>query len=116
MGDRCNGRCCSSPKLGWAPGTVFDPALDERARIAAMMTYLPAESRPELGEWRYRCNNLLPSGDCGIYEIRPNMCRNFPYEHPCPYGAECTSDDARAGRMGRKRHLPLAPESAAVRL
>ena len=25
-----------------------------------------------------KCNNLLPNGKCGIYESRPDVCKNFP--------------------------------------
>ena len=40
---------------------------------------------------RYRCKNLDPkSGDCTIYEIRPTMCRDYPYKSDCNY-IRCTS-------------------------
>jgi len=26
---------------------------------------------------------------CGIYEDRPDMCRNFPYGKSCPFGCSC---------------------------
>lgn len=38
----------------------------------------------------YACKNQSPSGDCTIYETRPQMCRNFPYEQPCPF-VGCTA-------------------------
>lgn len=47
----------------------------------------------------YTCVNLGPTGDCGIYERRPRMCREYPYSRPCQY-AGCTSTAARAGKMG----------------
>jgi len=34
------------------------------------------EIRPE--QQMYTCRNLLPSGDCDIYEHRPKMCRDYP--------------------------------------
>ena len=34
----------------------------------------------------YRCRNLLPNGDCGIYSRRPAMCRDYPYAgRACEY-------------------------------
>lgn len=32
----------------------------------------------------YTCRHHLPNGDCGIYERRPRMCADFPYDRPCP--------------------------------
>lgn len=33
----------------------------------------------------YTCVHLQPNGDCGIYDIRPAMCRDYPYGLPCRY-------------------------------
>lgn len=33
----------------------------------------------------YSCKNQLPSGDCGIYETRPHMCRHYPNGRRCEY-------------------------------
>lgn len=33
----------------------------------------------------YSCKNLQPNGDCGIYEDRPKLCRDFGRFEPCPY-------------------------------
>jgi Fe-S-cluster containining protein len=38
---------------------------------------------------RYSCKNLLPNGDCGIYENRPHMCRQFPNNKECGR-SDCT--------------------------
>lgn len=35
-----------------------------------------ASGRP-YSEWMFSCSALLPSGRCGIYEQRPDLCRNF---------------------------------------
>lgn len=37
----------------------------------------------------YRCRNLQPNGDCGIYETRPLMCRDYPYGEACRHDG-CT--------------------------
>src|SRR6185369_5339410 len=50
--------------------------------------------------WWYSCRNLLPSGDCGIYSSRPQMCRAYPYDEGCQYAA-CTWKTARAERLRR---------------
>ena len=46
----------------------------------------------------YRCAHLQESGDCGIYETRPEMCREYPYGRPCNQ-PDCTWDEAREGRL-----------------
>jgi len=28
--------------------------------------------------WVYQCANLTPEGNCGVYEDRPRMCREYP--------------------------------------
>lgn len=33
----------------------------------------------------YTCVHLQQNGDCGIYDIRPTMCRDYPYGLPCRY-------------------------------
>ena len=45
----------------------------------------------------YTCRHLLPDGNCGDYERRPQVCRDFPYRHPCQY-APCTWRKGREGR------------------
>jgi Fe-S-cluster containining protein len=50
--------------------------------------------------WYYRCRHQLPSGDCGIYDTRPNLCRAYPYGRPCEYPG-CTCEEARQGVMGK---------------
>jgi Fe-S-cluster containining protein len=44
----------------------------------------------------YRCKHLDPkTRDCTIYDIRPAMCRNYPYATLCQY-AQCTWKEKRA--------------------
>lgn len=38
----------------------------------------------------YTCRHLQSNGDCGIYENRPSMCRDYPYGHPCKF-ENCTA-------------------------
>jgi Fe-S-cluster containining protein len=33
----------------------------------------------------YTCKHLQKNGDCGIYADRPQMCRDFPGDQPCPF-------------------------------
>ena len=37
------------------------------------------------GQELFTCKHLGKNGDCGIYEVRPKMCRDFPGPNPCPY-------------------------------
>lgn len=51
----------------------------------------------------YTCAHLQDNGDCGTYEYRPKMCRDYPYGNPCQwanYG--CTSVKACTVKEDRK--------------
>lgn len=39
----------------------------------------------------YTCKHLKQNGDCGIYENRPRMCINYPYETECTF-KDCTME------------------------
>ena len=52
--------------------------------IAPMLIPLGPIGRAK-AEWLYTCKHLRKDGDCGIYENRPRMCRDFPGEKPCPF-------------------------------
>lgn len=43
----------------------------------------------------YTCRNLRDNGDCGIYETRPKMCRDYPYEQPCHF-SQCAAQQKGA--------------------
>lgn len=62
------------------------------------------------GHW-YRCKHFDDkTKKCSIYEIRPRMCRDYPYGESCNY-AGCTwkkvkaKKETRAGRAARKKGL-----------
>lgn len=62
------------------------------------------------GHW-YRCKHFdTKEKKCTIYEIRPRMCRDYPYGKPCNY-AGCTwkkvkaKKETRAERAARKKKL-----------
>jgi Fe-S-cluster containining protein len=59
----------------------------------------------------YCCKHLDPkTRDCTIYEIRPAMCRGYPYDSQCNY-AKCTWKAKRARKQSpaelRKRKRDL---------
>jgi Fe-S-cluster containining protein len=117
MGDRCTGQCCESFVLTGIGATleaidVFlrTKALDG-AQIADMLiplrrivagTELPdgsiASAEPMGGGWVFTCAHFDPAThNCGIYEARPWMCRDFPYGKPCIHPT-CAWDRGREGR------------------
>ena len=64
------------------------------------------------------CRHLQPSGRCGIYETRPNICRAYSTKN-CEYDDECTYDqyfetpeqleeyvEARFPKHGKARRSP----------
>ncbi len=54
----------------------------------------------------YTCKHFDTEGrNCTIYDDRPSMCREYPYEHRCKYEA-CTWTSEKADR--------IAPESLRV--
>jgi Fe-S-cluster containining protein len=49
----------------------------------------PVSEDDGLGHY-YTCRHLTEDGDCGIYETRPGMCRDYPYRNTvCGY-LNCT--------------------------
>ncbi|MCM2322164.1 MAG: YkgJ family cysteine cluster protein [Oligoflexia bacterium] len=93
MGDRCTGHCCRGFALEksleevWAD---FDRWKRDPSTSTVPDVYLIAPMliplRKIREEWLYTCKHLHKSGDCGIYERRPRMCRDFPGEkQPCPF-------------------------------
>ena len=124
MGDRCRGDCCRSMYLPVSPERLRNsynawmaqektdvqglPILTDIHLLGTMLVHLgELEANPLTGHpsgsskaHYYRCKHLAENGDCTIYDIRPKMCRDYPYGYPCQYpGCEC--DDARSGVMGR---------------
>lgn len=102
MSDRCLGHCCRR-----FPLSISYAELKENVELAAegkpnrnfldgayvldMLIPLGIQERVSSGEQReyFTCRHLLSSGDCGAYEARPQLCRNYPtYGHE---GVACTN-------------------------
>lgn len=83
-------------------------------QIADMVEYLGWGPNPEAVKdglglengHHYRCKNVLPNGDCGIYETRPGMCSGFPYGRDCQYAA-CTWTRAAEESAPQERRATL---------
>lgn len=100
MADRCTGHCCRAFVLHGFTLNEFKERLadglikvKDGSFIADMLIELPQDAwkqGPDGKLWpRFTCRHLQPNGDCGAYEFRPQMCREYPYGSPCEY-AECT--------------------------
>jgi Fe-S-cluster containining protein len=62
-------------------GTIYEDGI----QITEMVEFIEEiKTGPKAGYY-YRCKNLLTNGDCGIYEKRPRMCKEYPYGQPCYY-------------------------------
>jgi Fe-S-cluster containining protein len=90
--DKCfaPGACCKGLSLSTAgaPRTLW---LGEREYLIEQLrdAGLPFEPSEQLGQWTddesgkdyasfsYNCPNLLPSGRCGDYENRPQVCSSY---------------------------------------
>lgn len=80
------------------------PIPNEIEEIAAMVIPLdPAEGVAHY----YTCKNLLPNGDCGIYQTRPVLCSAYPYGRTCRY-SDCTWDAVRQ-RLDVQKEAGPAP-------
>ena len=94
---RCNGFCCREFFLPLQYEQIQQRANEtptpENRQIADMLipitraryTGISDNILHETPGPTYTCKHHLPNGDCGIYENRPKMCRNYPYGQPCPY-------------------------------
>lgn len=110
MTDRCTGHCCRRFTLPFTPTGILQrrSQMEDGDLVADMVIPIgfscDAPSGEVLGEpcWWYTCCHLLPSGDCAIYESRPEVCRSYPYGSPCKYPG-CTWAAARAGTAPNPR-------------
>src|SRR6186713_2485093 len=98
---RCTGNCCRQFSLEFPlseveadyarfradPGSAKIPNIET---IAPMIVSLGKFRGQEL----FTCRNLSADGNCGIYDTRPKMCRDFPGPDPCPY-RNCASHGAQ---------------------
>jgi Fe-S-cluster containining protein len=89
---RCTGYCCRGFALEktyeevWADFQCWqkDPAtsvIPQVYLVAPMLIPIKKMGNETL----YTCKHLLKNGDCGIYAVRPQMCRDFPGDKPCPF-------------------------------
>lgn len=91
---RCTGHCCKGFTVSHPPGALVEMSYlqdhhGEQARL--ILSGLVYERYGENG-CVYSCRYLAENGDCSIYGIRPDMCRDFPGQ-PGPCGFEgCTRD------------------------
>lgn len=117
MGDRCMGHCCKVFPLGADPDKRpegFGPdelaeifraqtegrepkgndgrTINDLEIIYPMIRYLGEKVDPPIHV--YDCAHLQEGGDCGIYETRPEMCRDYPHGRLCSQ-PDCAWDDVR---------------------
>ncbi|MGZ3653388.1 MAG: YkgJ family cysteine cluster protein [Bdellovibrionota bacterium] len=100
---RCVGHCCRGFSLEhplsvvqaeyerWRADPESATLIPDISTIAPMLIPLGVFRRQEL----FTCKHLGADGNCGIYETRPRMCRDFPGPKPCPY-RNCGSHGAQS--------------------
>ncbi|MBI3558340.1 MAG: YkgJ family cysteine cluster protein [Deltaproteobacteria bacterium] len=103
---RCVGHCCRRFAIEHSEKDLHEDLARWRqdpgtstirdVEIIAPMVIPIARSRNGL-EYVYTCKNLSPGGDCGIYETRPQMCRDFPTEQGCHFRGCKSSQSAYYG-------------------
>jgi Fe-S-cluster containining protein len=58
----------------------YDPGCRDTAIIARMLIRTDQEGDEQR---KYTCKHLGADGLCGIYDHRPKMCREYPYNGAC---------------------------------
>ena len=121
MGDRCRGHCCKAFCLSVPLEDIRLSAEAEKrgeteyVRTNGTMGLLLEDAAicapifVLLGEFKmnpytgtkfdyltplYTCKELKENGDCGIYDSRPKVCRDYPHGRPCDF-PECQWDEAK---------------------
>lgn len=109
MERRCTGHCCKGFALEYSYSEIQSdyqtwlqnsqgPGGDKKSKIpqveiiAPML--IPLGGSPKYKEFTYTCKNLDPSGDCRIYQDRPQMCRDFPEPGVGCHFWNCTSQQS----------------------
>jgi Fe-S-cluster containining protein len=111
MGDRCTGHCCRKFPLSFPPCQIADnygawmrgepkdhfgiDILTDIHLVAPAVRFTGESYTGDNGDrWLYSCIHLTDNRDCGIYDMRPAMCRDYPYGRKCQQEG-CTWDYAR---------------------
>lgn len=113
MGDRCTGHCCreftlthSQENLNRAYAAWMRRETSWKKRGGRILRSIPADihliapmvrplNKKLKGNPLYTCVHIQDNGDCGIYKMRPKMCRDYPYGKVCDHKKKgCTWDDA----------------------
>lgn len=102
MADRCTGHCCEDFILPLSPSELHTRVEEHKDNdlIARMVLYkgkYRAVDRNFPGEpeaHHYTCRHFdKATRNCAIYEQRPDMCRDHPYNKPCTFkGCELTPE------------------------
>jgi len=103
-------------------GLLTDREVNDR-----IVRTLVTSSDPDHAGERFTCRHLQPNGDCGNYEDRPGMCREYPYYgHACEYADCCDTrlrEERTEGRLPwdewKPTHVddsPAAPKPAVAHL
>lgn len=112
MGDRCTGECCKAFTLPFTH-VMFASYLNETPmdRVGHGVGFVDGElilamavPLPDLGPDRYTCR-LFDGVNCTVYEMRPAMCRDYPYNEKCEHGEKCQWEEARKGEHPRLTEL-----------
>ena len=101
LSPRCTGHCCVDIQIPLSPSDLSrsceaqkrgdtEYISDDGSRKGIVqdchiLNYILCcpSKLPDGVTWQYQCSKLLENGDCGIYEARPEMCRDYPYGHTC---------------------------------
>ena len=85
---KMRGNCCQNLILFKSGAPVSSEQTFKRlsAIYPEYAMFNPTGEETEEGYLRYSCTNLGADRKCGIYETRPEMCRNYPDPRMAEYG------------------------------
>ncbi len=105
------GTCCKSLTLSGGPDSedraamesgrpTYSDALNFARKNGLPFTPLvPEQVQPGWWFWRYSCPKVTPDGRCSIYDVRPQLCRDFEPESDglCVHSHGTEAGDPSAG-------------------
>lgn len=88
----CNqcGKCCSHIYLVYGQQTINSIAMFEsiKDKSPEYQYFKPLESQLDPDGILFQCIHLQADKSCGIYQHRPNFCKQYPSEHSVLMGSK----------------------------
>lgn len=110
----CNScaRCCQEIYLVYGGEVVAQPeAFEQLKKLEPQYQAFVIQETTEYG-LLFACSNLLPDNSCGIYEDRPQFCRDYPSETNLLQGGTLPADCSYTFEVRKPFHQVLQQHQA----